>query len=619
MDGLMAMASDLGRSSLKRTVRRGLFRSGRPCRIFRFSVKWGTCPVDDRNWIISSLGLGACLCARAEQIGRHRESSSGMDAGGRNRGVTRRLRKGVLGLMRKGRREVQFWSVVFLIGTLGPACARPDPETGPGPRGPGRYHGRGAVGCSSNRQREAAQAASRRSGAEVTLASTDGTGLRSHRLAPRRGSRREPSRPRRGGDGVWQLGPRRPVACGPGSKCSPGGGAHRPPRGRHGPDPDRRRAGTLAANSSPVSAGRERGTPAVGFLESRPRAGCGVGSGRPGQRRAGLAQVQHPLARRRRGDCSHDGRAPADERWSEPIWRDERREVVPANKLDPPERIWPVPAPRDEGTYVLELNATWEPAAARESSRLGRLIRRRKPAPVVNSATRRMVLAVVAPRDPGPRPRAGTKPTAARSRSTRSTWGESGARGSRPGGVLRSRRRAGRSGTCPRRFCSTPGAKERDRDRLRNWISADGGRGRQPGAGRRLGTGLVGRRSARHPSGPAASPGRDGHRRRSFGPRRGDRRSRRQRTACPGLARRLRVGPADPEGRPARHASPGWSGPIARDPLLVHSTAIPRARSGWEPSSSSSWSRCPPHRSSRAAEHSGHPDAGPVPDRCPCP
>ena len=56
-----------------------------------------------------------------------------------------------------------------------------------------------------------------------------------------------------------------------------------------------------------------------------------------------------------------------------------------------------MPAPRGEGTYVLEVRSSWEPTASREGSRLGRLIRRRKPATVASSAVRRVVFTVVDP------------------------------------------------------------------------------------------------------------------------------------------------------------------------------------------------------------------------------
>ncbi|WP_165245746.1 hypothetical protein [Paludisphaera soli] len=87
----------------------------------------------------------------------------------------------------------------------------------------------------------------------------------------------------------------------------------------------------------------------------------------------------------------------------DPLWHFEQRELLPANRLDPPARIWSVPAPAIEGTYVLEVEAAWEPAGTREGSRLGRLIRRRRPTGGAASTSRRVVLAVVAPQaDRGP-------------------------------------------------------------------------------------------------------------------------------------------------------------------------------------------------------------------------
>ena len=89
----------------------------------------------------------------------------------------------------------------------------------------------------------------------------------------------------------------------------------------------------------------------------------------------------------------------------EALWQYDEREQVPANRLDPPPRVLTVPSPGVEGSYVLEIHATWEPAGARDGTgtRLGRLIRRRKSSAVVNSATRRVFLAVVAP-NPADRP-----------------------------------------------------------------------------------------------------------------------------------------------------------------------------------------------------------------------
>jgi hypothetical protein len=84
-------------------------------------------------------------------------------------------------------------------------------------------------------------------------------------------------------------------------------------------------------------------------------------------------------------------------RGGEVLWRDEPREVVPANRREPAVRSWSVTAPRAEGTYVLEVRASWELAGSREGSRLGRLIRRRKPAAVATSAVRRVAFTVIDP------------------------------------------------------------------------------------------------------------------------------------------------------------------------------------------------------------------------------
>src|SRR5208337_507016 len=145
-----------------------------------------------------------------------------------------------------------------------------------------------------------------------------------------------------------------------------------------GADPGPRDPGTSSAHPVAVPTDCQCRAVAVGFVErgSGPR-GRGRNGGALGGR-AGGRQVQHRLAR--------DGRSDG-----------------PANRLDPPSRILTVPAPGVEGNYVLEIHATWEPAGVRDTgnSRLGRLIRRRKASTVTNSATRRVVLAVVSPNGPG--------------------------------------------------------------------------------------------------------------------------------------------------------------------------------------------------------------------------
>jgi hypothetical protein len=97
-------------------------------------------------------------------------------------------------------------------------------------------------------------------------------------------------------------------------------------------------------------------------------------------------------------------------RGGDPVWKDEQRHATPVNRLEPEGRTWTLRAPASEGMYVLEVHAAWEPSAARESTRLGRLIRRRKAAPVASSATRRVLLAVVAPRTPEPASGEGSVP-----------------------------------------------------------------------------------------------------------------------------------------------------------------------------------------------------------------
>lgn len=79
---------------------------------------------------------------------------------------------------------------------------------------------------------------------------------------------------------------------------------------------------------------------------------------------------------------------------ADPVWRTEQSEVVAANRHDPSSRVWSIPAPEKEGTYVLEVQAIWESAGARDVSRFGRLIRRRRALPGSGAASRRVVLTV---------------------------------------------------------------------------------------------------------------------------------------------------------------------------------------------------------------------------------
>ncbi len=158
----------------------------------------------------------------------------------------------------------------------------------------------------------------------------------------------------------------------------------------------------------------------------------------------------------------------------EALWQYDEHEQVPANQLDPPPRILTVPAPAVEGSYVLEIHATWEPAGGRDASstRLGRLIRRRKSSPLVSSATRRVVLAVVAPNGSDrPRP-----PFVAAETPVRETEVDSldltRIRGSRISafGRFRVARPGGTVWNLPAEAILDAGRRDRERDRLRNLI-----------------------------------------------------------------------------------------------------------------------------------------------------
>ena len=66
-------------------------------------------------------------------------------------------------------------------------------------------------------------------------------------------------------------------------------------------------------------------------------------------------------------------------RGGDPIWRFELKPTIPTNAVNPPTFLLPLDAPKVEGTYVLEINASWEPAPSHESGKLlNRLIRRGK-------------------------------------------------------------------------------------------------------------------------------------------------------------------------------------------------------------------------------------------------
>lgn len=90
------------------------------------------------------------------------------------------------------------------------------------------------------------------------------------------------------------------------------------------------------------------------------------------------------------------------------LWSYDQAHFVASNVAPgaTPAVLLPVPAPREEGTYVLSVEATWEPTAANErGSRIGRLIgRRRSPGPATIGATRDVTFAVLGPDRPRSEP-----------------------------------------------------------------------------------------------------------------------------------------------------------------------------------------------------------------------
>ncbi len=86
-------------------------------------------------------------------------------------------------------------------------------------------------------------------------------------------------------------------------------------------------------------------------------------------------------------------------RGGEPVWRSEIRETVPTNATAPTTFSLPVQAPTVEGTYLLDLKATWEAAPAHDRGKLiSRLIRRGTRTLFGSStASRRVTLAVLDP------------------------------------------------------------------------------------------------------------------------------------------------------------------------------------------------------------------------------
>lgn len=367
--------------------------------------------------------------------------------------------------MRKGRREVHLWWVVFLIGTVGQSAPGQVRRQDRAPEGRAGMTVELRWSASSEAEGEAVSAPG---GSDLTLACSEGAVLEVIAW-PDETTRTEPPAPSRGSDGVWRLG------------GAPSGRARARVEASPRADLVVRRGDGLVR--IPIAALLERPqqtppqSPLVLSVERLTWDSLKVDFGPEAQSGVVLPGGIVPLSLRYNilwPDASEvTVRTTATLRAMnsvEPVWREERREVVPANVLDPPERTWPVQAPQEEGTYVLELKAAWEPAGARESSRLGRLIRRRKPAPAVNTASRRMVLAVVAPKAPGSRSATrGATPgevevdslDLGRLRGTRfSAWGRSAASAT-----------SRTVWTLPEEVLADAKRKERDRALIRKWIS----------------------------------------------------------------------------------------------------------------------------------------------------
>ncbi len=91
-------------------------------------------------------------------------------------------------------------------------------------------------------------------------------------------------------------------------------------------------------------------------------------------------------------------------RGGEPVWRQEWREVVATDAIEPARHAMMASAQGPEGLYVLEIKTSWEPLGDPAGSRLGRWVRRRRNPAMTTSATRRLTLAIVASRQPASPP-----------------------------------------------------------------------------------------------------------------------------------------------------------------------------------------------------------------------
>lgn len=144
-------------------------------------------------------------------------------------------------------------------------------------------------------------------------------------------------------------------------------------------------------------------------------------------------------------------------------WRVESvPEVITSNVLNPPSRVLAVPAPQVDGTYVLEVRATWEPVEALEGSRLSRWLKRKRSGPPV-SASRRVSFVVLGP-EPEPVPASETAPVVVDSVDF------SRLLGTRPVASGRAPAETGGAWNVPESALVEAGL----RDRVRGWISRSG-------------------------------------------------------------------------------------------------------------------------------------------------
>lgn len=155
-------------------------------------------------------------------------------------------------------------------------------------------------------------------------------------------------------------------------------------------------------------------------------------------------------------------------RGGDPVWTlTPRRELMPANATRPPGVLLSIPAPKAEGSYVLEVHATWEPPAGTEGSRIARLFKKRRGGSPVE-VVRRTSLAVVATGGPPPIAAPGIESISdsldlTRARSQRAM---ASGRGPAPGGP-------GAAWTLPEAAL----VEASRRDRLRGWNPFGGGEG----------------------------------------------------------------------------------------------------------------------------------------------